>query len=294
MNDEERGFGRFEAPGEEHVIRDEKCAPGHGEDIPGDAAGHEEEERAPDDLEVLLIKEERRRITFNYIAPNIITSGNLMCGVLSILSILHGHPFYSGWLVFCAVFFDGMDGKVARSLGGGSQFGLEYDSLADVVSFGVAPAILIYSQYLVGFWGVSGALAVSFFAICAGLRLARFNIVTTIPKGTFQGLPSPAGGLFMVSFVIAQVPLPGAAAIILSIGTGALMVSNIPFANLKGIPKGQANRARFSFLFALIALAFIFLRGRAPLFLIAIYLISAGFRFNWSAWLTVPQRERLP
>jgi CDP-diacylglycerol--serine O-phosphatidyltransferase len=212
-----------------------------------------------------------------------------MCGVLSILSTLHGRPILSGWLVFCAVFFDAMDGKVARSLGGGSQFGLEYDSLADVVSFGVAPAVLVYSQYLTGFWGVSGALAVSFFSICAGLRLARFNIVITIPKGTFQGLPSPAGGLFMVSFVLAQAPMSGVPAIVVSIGTGALMVSNIPFSNLKGIPEGRANRRRFSFIIALVLLVLLLLRESAPLILISIYLVSACFRFSWSAWLTLPR-----
>ena len=109
----------------------------------------------------------------------------------------------AAWLIFFATIFDGLDGKVARSLGGGSQFGLEFDSLADLVSFGVAPGLLFYLTSLRGFGGIFGAVAACFFVLCVALRLARFNVIH-VPS-PFQGLPSPAGGLFAASFVLAEI-----------------------------------------------------------------------------------------
>ncbi|MBR2208493.1 MAG: CDP-diacylglycerol--serine O-phosphatidyltransferase, partial [Synergistaceae bacterium] len=130
-----------------------------------------------------------------------VTSGNLLCGVFSLMMTLNEKYTVAAWLIFFAVLFDGFDGKVARMLGGGSQFGLEFDSLADLVSFGVAPAILLY-QVSVRSVNLLGVVAASFFALCVALRLARFNIVHV--PGPFQGLPCPAGGLFVASFVIAR------------------------------------------------------------------------------------------
>ena len=99
----------------------------------------------------------------------------------------------AAWLIFFATIFDGLDGKVARSLGGGTQFGLEFDSLADLVSFGIAPGMLFYLVSFRGVLGILGAVVLCFFVLCVALRLARFNVVH-IP-GPFQGLLSPAGGL---------------------------------------------------------------------------------------------------
>ena len=137
--------------------------------------------------------------------PNMITCGNMLSGMLSLVLAFHGHFVPASWLVFFAVFFDFMDGKMARKLGGSSSFGMELDSLADVVSFGVAPAMIIYSVYLKGFFGVTGAIVAAFFALCGALRLARFNVHHV--DGSFQGLPIPAGGHFLVSFVVAGISL---------------------------------------------------------------------------------------
>ena len=137
---------------------------------------------------------------FRQIAPNMVTSGNLLCGLFSLMLTMSGRYVPAAWLIFFAVIFDGLDGKVARMLGGGSQFGLEFDSLADLVSFGVAPALLLYHAFLKGWTGVLGPVVACFFALCVALRLARFNVVH-IP-GPFQGLPCPAGGLFIASFIL--------------------------------------------------------------------------------------------
>lgn len=229
----------------------------------------------------------RKPLEFRQIAPNMVTSGNLLCGVFSLMLTTQGRFVPAAWLVFFAVIFDGMDGKVARMLGGGSQFGLEFDSLADLVSFGVAPSILIFQTSLRGFGGLLGAVAACFFALCTALRLARFNVVHV--PGPFQGLPAPAGGLFVSSFVLAGADLPaGAMAAVLAL-TGFLMISSIPYANLKKLTKRSADRRKCLVLFSLLVLSFAFLRNAAPLFLFLAYVLSGLLHFDWGRWLLRPE-----
>lgn len=232
-------------------------------------------------------RRQRKPLVFRQIAPNMVTSGNLLCGMFSLMLAMEGRFVPAAWMVFFAVIFDGMDGKVARMLGGGSQFGLEFDSLADLVSFGVAPAILLYQISVKGFGGLVGAVAACFFALCVALRLARFNLVHV--PGPFQGLPSPAGGLFASSFVLADLPLHPAAMTAVLLGTGLLMISSIPYANLKKLTKRSADRGKCLLLLSLLALSFVFLRGAAPLFLFTLYIISGLIRFDWGLWLLRPE-----
>ena len=117
-----------------------------------------------------------RHISFNKIIPNMITSGSVLCGMSSLILTYQRHFLPSALILVMAVFFDYMDGKVARSLGGSSAFGEELDSLADALSFGAAPAFLIYAKYIGIEGGMPGALGTSFFALCGVLRLARFNV----------------------------------------------------------------------------------------------------------------------
>ena len=237
-------------------------------------------------------KRQRRPLEFKKIVPNMVTSGNLLCGLLSIMLTMSGRYVPAAWLVFFAVIFDGLDGKIARVLGGGSQFGLEYDSLADLVSFGVAPAMLIYRISLRGFLGPLGAAASCFFALCVALRLARFNVVH-IP-GPFQGLPCPAGGLFAASFVLAGLFGPGYVihpalmAAVMAV-VGGLMVSSIPYANLKKLTKRSADAKKCLLLVTLLAISFIGLRSAAPLSLFALYIVSGLIRFDWGLWLLRPE-----
>jgi len=230
-------------------------------------------------------KKYRKPIPFRQIIPNMVTSGNLLCGMLSLVLTFHGRLVPAAWLIFFAVIFDGLDGKVARILGGSTQFGLEYDSLADVVSFGVAPGMLIYAASLNGIGGIVAAMAACFFALCVALRLARFNVVHV--PGPFQGLPSPAGGLFAASFVIAELPLktqPLIMAFILLV-TGLLMVSNVPYANLKKLTKKSANKKKCLLVIGVVALCFILLHKAAPLALLTVYVVSGLVNFNWEKWL---------
>lgn len=140
----------------------------------------------------------RRRIL-----PNIVTLGNLFLGYLAILAIMQGKFTTACWLIVVAVIMDGLDGFVARLIKENSRFGAQIDSLADAVSFGVAPGILVYTAVLKPF-GLYGLL-LSFLPIAAGItRLARFNILQETPKTNrdFIGLPIPIAALIITSFFI--------------------------------------------------------------------------------------------
>ena len=229
----------------------------------------------------------RKPLEFRQIAPNMVTSGNLLCGLFSLMLAVEGRFVPAAWLIFFATIFDGLDGKVARSLGGGTQFGLEFDSLADLVSFGIAPGMLFYLVSFRGVLGILGAAVSCFFVLCVALRLARFNVVHV--PGPFQGLPSPAGGLFAASFVLADAVLhPVAMAAVLAF-TGFLMVSSIPYANLKKLTRRSADKKRCLALFLLVSLCFYLLGATAPLFLFALYILSGLLRFDWGQWLLRPE-----
>ena len=230
----------------------------------------------------------RKPIEFKQILPNMVTSGNLLCGVFSLMMTLNERYIVAAWLVFFAVIFDGFDGKVARMLGGGSQFGLEFDSLADLVSFGVAPAILMYQVSLRDLHLI-GAVSACFFTLSVALRLARFNIVHV--PGPFQGLPCPAGGLFVSSFVIAGIAtkMPSVLMALIVLSVGGLMVSSIPYANLKKLTKHTADKTKCLALFSLFVFSFVFLKNSAPLFLFAMYITSGLIHFDWGQWILKPE-----
>ncbi len=225
-----------------------------------------------------------KNIPISKIIPNMITSGSVFCGVASLIMTYHGHFVPAAALVCFAVFFDIMDGRVARSLGGSSVFGEELDSLADAISFGVAPAFLMYAAYIGIEGGVWGAVASSFFALCGVLRLARFN-VTHVSAGPFQGLPIPAGGLTLAAFVIAKVPLTPLAAIVIMFFVGGLMVSSLPYCNAKKMKKENINKVRFYSTIGFVLLSFVILRERAVLALSLMYIFTGLARVDVSEWM---------
>jgi len=130
----------------------------------------------------------------NVLLPNIITGGNLLFGFFALMLIMNEEYVLSAMCIFIGMLCDFLDGHVARFSQGTSQFGLEFDSLSDLVSFGVAPGLLAYSYYLNAFNEV-GVFIASFYAVACGIRLAKFNVQThnsTSSKKIFYGLPSPA------------------------------------------------------------------------------------------------------
>jgi len=127
-----------------------------------------------------------------YILPNLFTTGNLFCGFWAIVSVFQEQFFYAAVAILLASVFDVLDGKVARLSGATSKFGIQYDSLADLISFGVAPSLLAFSWALRPY-GRFGWLAAFLFVVCGALRLARFNVMASSGETKyFKGLPIPA------------------------------------------------------------------------------------------------------
>lgn len=174
-----------------------------------------------------------------YILPNLFTTGSLFAGFYGIVSTLNGNYLTAAWFILIASVFDGLDGKVARLTGTVSKFGVEYDSLADLVAFGVAPGLLMYSWALKPF-GKLGWLAAFLYVVCGALRLARFNVqVTTVESKRFVGLPIPAAASMVAACVILLHHLGGTGEIkkvsvlILIYVLAMLMVSNFRYYSFK-------------------------------------------------------------
>jgi CDP-diacylglycerol--serine O-phosphatidyltransferase len=149
-----------------------------------------------------FMKNEGRRKRGVYLIPNLLTTGNLFSGLFSILAVFNANYMNAAIAILVAVVFDMLDGKSARWTNSTSQFGVEYDSLADLVSFGVAPGLLIYSWALSGY-GMMGSAVMFAFVACGALRLARFNVMSTTSEGKyFTGLPIPAAASVIATAVV--------------------------------------------------------------------------------------------
>jgi CDP-diacylglycerol--serine O-phosphatidyltransferase len=137
-----------------------------------------------------------------YLLPNLITTGSLFCGFFALLRTLQEDFYSAAIFILASALLDGMDGRIARYTNTTSRFGVEYDSLADLISFCVAPGILVFAWALEPF-GRLGWLAAFLFVACGALRLARFNIqVTTVESRYFSGLPTPAAASFVVTAIL--------------------------------------------------------------------------------------------
>jgi CDP-diacylglycerol--serine O-phosphatidyltransferase len=138
-----------------------------------------------------------------YVLPNLLTTGNLFWGFFAIMKALQGEFAWAGSALLLAAVFDMLDGRVARLTKGTSEFGVQYDSLCDLVSFGCAPAIVMY-QYGLHSYGRIGWVLCFLFMACGALRLARFNVMSGIGKasGDFTGLPIPMAAAVIATFVL--------------------------------------------------------------------------------------------
>lgn len=147
-------------------------------------------------------KEGKRRKAAMHLIPNLFTTGNLFCGVFAILSVFNANYVEAAIAILVAMIFDVLDGKSARLTNSTSQFGLEYDSLSDVVSFGVAPGLLIYSWALSG-QGTFGVAVMFAYVAMGAVRLARFNSTVALADGKyFTGLAIPAAAGVVASLVV--------------------------------------------------------------------------------------------
>lgn len=171
------------------------------------------------------------------VLPSMFTTGNLFCGFYAIIHSF-SHQFEKASLaIFLAGLFDVLDGRVARITQSQSKFGIEYDSIADVVSFGLAPAVMTY-VWILEPYGRLGWGAAFFFAACGALRLARFNTISDeLPKSYFVGLPIPAAANMVAATFLAyqelQIPFIDKIMVVLMFGLGTLMVSTVRFRSFK-------------------------------------------------------------
>ncbi|MGC9385987.1 MAG: CDP-diacylglycerol--serine O-phosphatidyltransferase [Hydrogenovibrio sp.] len=174
-----------------------------------------------------------------YLLPNLMTTSALFAGFYAVIAGMNGEYELGAIAIFVAMIFDGLDGRVARMTNSCSAFGAEYDSLADMVSFGLAPALLLY-QWMLHDFGKLGWLIAFIFTVGAALRLARFNTQVGIAdKRYFQGLPSPAAAALLAGFVWMvesnqiRTGFEAYLALFLTLLVGLMMVSNIRFSSFK-------------------------------------------------------------
>ena len=209
-----------------------------------------------------------------YLLPNLFTTAGLFSGFYAIIAAANGDFVQAAIAVFVAAVMDGLDGRVARMTGTSSEFGVQYDSLADLVSFGMAPALVMYHWSLsaLKFDGnVMGRVgwAVAFlYAACAALRLARFNTqVGVVDKRWFIGLASPAAAGIMASSVwtFHSLDLSGEAmryvSLAITVVAGLLMVSQFRYTSFKGSRSGPGSDRVPFFAVLLIGFAYVWKRG---------------------------------
>ena len=231
-----------------------------------------------------------------YLLPNLFTTAGLFAGFYAIVAAMGGRFSTAAIAVFAAMVMDGLDGRVARLTNTQSDFGKEYDSLADMVSFGLAPALVMYQwgfQGLAEFnwlWAKLGWIAAFFYTGCAALRLARFNTRTAVvDKRFFQGLPSPSAAA-----VVAGAVWLGAAkgvdggtlaipAVLLTVSVAALMVSSFNYYSFKDL--NHTGRVRFTMVLVVLL---VFVAGALdpPLVLFLVFLLytASGPLLSLARW----------
>jgi CDP-diacylglycerol--serine O-phosphatidyltransferase len=228
-----------------------------------------------------------------YLLPNAFTTAALFAGFYAVVQAMNNRFEMAAIAIFVAMVLDGMDGRIARLTKTTSAFGEQYDSLSDMTSFGVAPALVMYEWMLhdLGRWGWLAA----FVYVCgAALRLARFNTnIALVDKRFFQGLPSPAAGALIAGFVWLvvdnrlQVPkeLLAWTAFVITLYCGVAMVSNLPFYSGKSFALGRS--VPFWVMLVFVAV-FVFISSNPPVILFGLFIVYG--LSGWGVWLWRWQR----
>lgn len=235
----------------------------------------------------------RRRARGIYILPNAFTTASLFCGFYAIVQAMHDRFVYAAVAIFLAMVLDSLDGRVARMTNTQSAFGEQYDSLSDMVSFGAAPALIMYEWALRGL-GKWGWLAAFIYCAGAALRLARFNTnIGVVDKRYFQGLPSPAAAALVVGLMWVATDLRETRWITatradlawvawgFTVYAGLTMVSNVPFYSFKDI-----NLKKSVPFFALlgVVLLFVVISSDPPTVLFSLFVVYGLSGYVLWAW----------
>ncbi len=235
-----------------------------------------------------------------YLLPNLFTLAALFSGFYAIVQAMNGQFEHAALAIFAAMILDGLDGRVARLTHTQSEFGAQFDSLSDMVSFGVAPALIMYEWGLSGFGKLGWAVA---FIYCAGaaLRLARFNTnIEVVDKRFFQGLPSPAAAALVAGLVWINIEyrddlasiasLLPYAALFFTLFAGLTMVSNVPFWSFKELHM----RRTVPFVSLLIATLILLIGASRPaLVLFSFFMCYAASGYVYLLWKMIKQSKKL-
>ena len=227
--------------------------------------------------------------------PNSVTALSVFLGYLSIMYTFQGYFVTAAWLIVLAGILDSMDGKLARKLGGCSKFGSYFDSLADAINYGVAPALLFQRAYFSD-WSILGSLVTFLPIVCSAIRLARFNVLTEEEEhdGFFVGLPTTVAAGFLASFVIFMNEIvksygsPTLAAVLMAIAS-LLMISAVPYEHNSVI-----TRRGWKGLLLLLAIVTLFLfQGRALFAWVALYVTYGLIRSMLQTFKDLEQRTTI-
>lgn len=233
------------------------------------------------------------------VVPSFFTLMNLLSGFMAIIQVYQGYLVYAAWLIVLAAFFDVLDGFMARLTNGSSEFGMELDSLSDVVSFGIAPGFLIYAWLFADSTGLGLPLVAALPALCGAVRLARFNVEAREDSpGFFRGLPIPAQAMMLVSFFLTfyeriemfDVFKQGINVVIIPVIVilSILMVSTVPFDKIPRFKKGEMRAQRGKiFLFIGYGLTIIFLQEYGLMIVFTVFIIRAIFMSGLRFWREV-------
>ena len=189
------------------------------------------------------------KIKVAYLLPNLFTAGSIFLGMMSIEASIKGDYLWAGWCILLSLICDGLDGRVARMTNTTSKFGVEFDSLADVVAFGVAPAVFYYA-FIGSSLGRYGLLVAALFVIFGAVRLARFNVqVGEVEPNVFIGVPIPTAAVFVTAQMMLLSTVPHVEECMMGVTfsmviAGVLMVSNIRYPSFKKLDMSRANFVR--------------------------------------------------
>jgi CDP-diacylglycerol--serine O-phosphatidyltransferase len=224
-----------------------------------------------------------------YILPNLFTSASLFCGFYSIIASYKEHFVPASIAILFAVVFDGLDGRIARITNTTSKFGAEYDSLADVIAFGIAPSLLAYC-WAMSIYGKWGWIVAFLFVLCGALRLARYNIqIGIIESSVFNGLPIPAAAsviattviFFSSDYVGVEGNFHNIFIMIFVIILSLLMVSSIKYYSFKDMK--LLTRKPFTIFFWLVVLSVIIVAEPELMF----FVLILGYALSGPIWWVV-------
>jgi CDP-diacylglycerol---serine O-phosphatidyltransferase len=245
-----------------------------------------------------LLRHEIRRRGI-YLLPNLFTTAALFAGFYAIVQAMNQQFEQAAVAIFVAMVLDGLDGRVARLTRTQSAFGAEYDSLSDMVSFGVAPALVMY-EWALKELGRIGWVAAFVYCVGAALRLARFNTnIGVVDKRFFQGLPSPAAAALVSGFVwlandnkipVSEYGMPWLAALF-TLYAGITMVSNVPFYSFKDI---NLRRSVPFAVVLLIVFAFVLISTDPPIVLFLLFVAYGLSGYAYWAWRWRHRARRAP